>query len=110
KLSSRKRVIVLGNKQQCWQAISNFKNASNQKHKITKVALGNYYENVVNNIDEIDIIYLIDNCDMDVVNKLYYEANKHDKRIFLETNFQNLKSISPNVVNIDDESILELSN
>lgn len=110
KLSSRKRVIVLGNKQQCCQAIFNFKSASNQKHKITKVALSNYYENVVNNIDDIDIIYLIDNVDMKTVNNLYYLANKHDKRIFLESNFENLKSLSANILNIDDESILELSN
>src|SRR5699024_10085808 len=37
-------------------------------------------------------------------------ANKHDKRIFLESNFENLKSLSANILNIDDESILELSN
>lgn len=110
KLSSNKRVMILGTEAQCRKAIFNFMNSKNKRHTITKVAFSNYYENVMNNIDEIDIIYLIDHSDMDISNKLYYEANKHDKRIFLETNFQNLKALRPNVLNIDDESILELKN
>lgn len=108
--SSNKRVMLLGNEEQCKQTIFNFKNSRSKRHTVTKVALGNYLENVKKNIQDIDIIYLINNDDMYTVNQLYYLANKYDKRMFLETNFQNLKTLSSNILNIDDESIVELSN
>ncbi|EHA3980329.1 sugar transferase, partial [Enterococcus faecalis] len=42
--------------------------------------------------------------------KLYQLIVKHKKKIFLDTSFENLIMLKPNMMNFEDESIIEVSN
>lgn len=81
----------------------------NKKHKVTDVVLSNYYENLKSILPNIDIVYVSSSIDDHEKNKIYQLVIKADKKMFLDTSFENLIMIRPNMMNFEDESIIEVS-
>lgn len=108
KVDGTKKVMVVGNEEACKKAIYNFKQAKNQRHKITQAVTGNYFENIKSHMDEVDIVYLAEQLDEKL--KIYDLMIRRDKKLFLPTSFENLVMVSPNIMNIEDESVIEVSN
>ena len=110
KVSNERKVVLLGKENQVMRSIQNFMSDKNNKHKVTSVVVSNYYENLKKIIDEIDIVYISSNVDENEKVKLYQLIVKHKKKIFLDTSFENLIMLKPNMMNFEDESIIEVSN
>nr|WP_244359496.1 sugar transferase [Dolosigranulum pigrum] len=109
KLSGSKKVVVIGDEEQCRQVVQNFAMAKNNRHVIEAMITGHVQEHIEQLIESIDIIYLVDNSRPELTGDLYRLALMHDKKLFLPTTFETLKMVSANVMTIEDESILELS-
>lgn len=110
KFSGTKKVMVVGEEPKVISAVMNFNQAKNERHKIELVAVNNYFENIQNNLKNFDIVYLASQMDEKEKIKIYDLLIKNDKKIFLNTSFENMILVNPNIMNIEDESIIEISN
>lgn len=108
KVDGTKKVMVVGSVEACKKAIYNFGNAKNKRHTITIAVTDNFYENVKNNMNQVDIVYLSENLKDKI--KIYDLMIREDKKIFLQTSFENMVMVNPNIMNIEDESLIEVSN
>lgn len=109
KVDGTKKVMVVGTEKKCKRALRNFENSKNNRHKISIAVIDNYFENVKNNMDLVDIVYLADHIEEPERIKIYDLLIRSNKKLFLSTNFENLVLVSPNIMNIEDESIIEAS-
>lgn len=107
KLGSDKKVVIIGQEKDVAPAVQNFSTHKNNKHKVTAVIIGNCYENLVKLIDEIDIVYLASKLEEEEKIKIYQLVTQKDKKLFLNTTFENLITINANIMNFEDESIIE---
>lgn len=108
KVDGTKKVMVVGNVEECKKAICNFENARNKRHQITTAVLGDFYNNIKKHNTKVDIVYLAGDLAERV--KIYDYLIRIDKKIFLQTSFENLVMVNPNIMNIEDESLIEISN
>ncbi|EPH99594.1 MULTISPECIES: sugar transferase [unclassified Enterococcus] len=108
-LSSDKRLVIVGLEKDVAPAIQNFSSLKNNKHKVEAVILDNYYEHTKQMIDEVDIVYLASEIEEKEKIAIYQLVTKKEKKLFLNTTFENLTMINPNIMNFDDESIIEAS-
>ncbi|MBG9981435.1 sugar transferase [Facklamia sp. DSM 111018] len=109
KISGRKRILVVGEEEKVLQAVINFDHMSNRRHEVTHVVLSNYFQNVVELAEEVDIIYLTGYIEETERLKIYDFLMKTNKKLFLSTNFANLMMVNPNIMSFEDESIIEVS-
>lgn len=109
KIDGTKKVMVVGSKNACIKAVRNFENSKNNRHKITKMVLNNYYDNIVNHMEQVDIVYLAERIPEREKIRIYDYLIRHHKKLFLNTNFENLVLVNPNIMSIEDESIIEAS-
>lgn len=107
KLGSDKKVVIIGHEKDVAPAVQNFSTHKNNKHKVSAVIIGNCYENLVKLIDETDIVYLASKLEEAEKIKIYQLVTQKDKKLFLNTTFENLITINANIMNFDDESIIE---
>ncbi|MGG5316770.1 sugar transferase [Enterococcus sp. AZ072] len=107
RLGSDKKVVIVGREKDVASAVQNFSTHKNNKHKVSAVIIGNCYENLVKLIDEIDIVYLASKLDEEEKIKIYQLVTRKDKKLFLNTTFENLITINANIMNFEDESIIE---
>lgn len=110
KIDGTKKVMVVGTEDSSRKAIHNFEHSKNKRHSITKAVIGNYYENIKKHMDEVDIVYLADRIDDEEKRRIYELLIRNDKKLFLNTNFENLVLVNPNIMSIEDESVIEASN
>ncbi|MFC6465163.1 sugar transferase [Marinilactibacillus sp. GCM10026970] len=110
RIDGTKKVMVVGSKEACKKAIHNFEHSKNSRHIITKANVDHYFENVKAHMDSVDIVYLADQIDDDEKRKIYEVLIRNDKKLFLNTNFENLVLVNPNIMSIEDESVIEASN
>jgi len=103
-----KRVMVVGSEIACKKAIFNFHNAKNNRHQITMIITNNFYENIKKHYHDVDIVYLAE--DLKEKSKIYNLMIYNDMKLFLQTSFENLIMVNPNMMNIEDESLIEISN
>lgn len=108
RIDGSKNVMVVGREEAVKKAIYNFKLAKNKRHQITHVVTSRYFENIKKHMGEVDIVYLSEPLEDKL--KIYDFLIKNDKKLFLPTNFENLVMVNPNIMNIEDESIIEVSN
>lgn len=108
KVDGTKKVMVVGSREECKKAIFNFKNARNERHQITMAVLDDFYTNIKKHNSKVDIVYLAGDLAEKV--KIYDYLIRIDKKIFLQTSFENLVMVNPNIMNIEDESLIEISN
>lgn len=109
KLSSDKKITILGFEKDVAPAIQNFGSQKNNKHKVQSVVIDHFYENLVEIIDDVDIVYLASDIEELEKLKVYQLVTKKEKKLFLNTTFENLVTINPNIMNFEDESIIESS-
>jgi exopolysaccharide biosynthesis polyprenyl glycosylphosphotransferase len=109
KLDGTKKVMVVGNEINCKRALFNFNQSKNNRHVMTHVVLHNYFHNIEKNIDDVDIVYVTENVAEDERTKIYELVIRKNKQLFLSTTFENLTLINPNIMNIEDESIIEIN-
>lgn len=109
KFNGTKKVMVVGTKEDILAAVQNFGDAKNERHKITMAVVDNFYQNIEKNLEEIDIVYIASQIDEKEKRKIYDLLINKGKKIFLTTSFENLILVNPNIMNIEDESIIEVS-
>lgn len=109
RLSGSKRVMIVGMEREVFAAVDNFNNSKSIRHIVTHVVLSDYYENVRENLEEIDIVYLASQIEESEKLRIYDLLMQQDKKFFLNTSFENLVMVNPNMMNIEDESIIEVS-
>lgn len=109
KLSSDKKITILGFEKDVAPAIQNFGSQKNNKHKVQSVVIDHFYEKLVEIIDDVDIVYLASDIEELEKLKVYQLVTKKEKKLFLNTTFENLVTINPNIMNFEDESIIESS-
>lgn len=107
KLGSDKKVVIVGDEKDVTPAVQNFSSHKNNKHKVSAAIIDNCYKNLSELIDEIDIVYLASKLDEEEKIKIYQLVTKKEKKLFLNTTFENLITIHTNIMNFEDESIIE---
>ncbi|MBM7710558.1 sugar transferase [Enterococcus xiangfangensis] len=109
KFGADKRVTILGFEKNVAPAIQNFNSQKNNKHKVQFVVLDHFYDNLLEIIDDVDIVYLASEIAEKEKIKIYQLVTKKEKKLFLNTTFENLVTINPNIMNFEDESVIESS-
>ncbi|MGM0302304.1 undecaprenyl-phosphate galactosephosphotransferase [Enterococcus sp. AZ048] len=109
KLSADKKVTILGFEKEVAPAVQNFSSQKNNKHKVHSVILDHFYDNLAKIIDDVDIVYLASEINESEKIKVYQLVIREEKKLFLNTTFDNLITINPNIMNFEDESIIESS-
>lgn len=109
RLSSDKKVTIIGFEKDVAPAIQNFGSPKNNKHKVHSIVLDHFYDNLFKIIDDVDIVYLASEIEESEKIKVYQLVTKEEKKLFLNTTFENLVTINPNIMNFEDESIIESS-
>jgi exopolysaccharide biosynthesis polyprenyl glycosylphosphotransferase len=110
KIDGTKTVMIVGSEKACQTAIHNFENSKNKRHVVTKAVVDNFYSHVKKQMNSVDIIYLADQIEEKEKLKIYDLVIKQNKKLFLNTSFENLVLVNPNIMSIEDESIIEASN
>lgn len=110
RISGTKKVMVVGEEAHIKETVHNFENAKNKRHKVTSIVLDNYYENILKHLETVDIVYLASNITHAERLKIYELLIRKNKNIFVNTSFEHLVLVNPNIMNIEDESVIELSN
>lgn len=110
KISGSKKVMIVGDPYSIRESIGNFQNAKNKRHTVTHAVTGNYYKNILNLLNDVDIVYLSTGISHSDTVKIYDLLVRERKNIFVTTSFENLVLVRPNIMNIEDESVIELSN
>lgn len=109
RIDGTKDVMVVGSIESCNKAIKNFESSKNNRHVIKTMVVDNYFENIKNNMNKVSIVYLADQIQEDEKLKIYEILIKNNKKLFLNTSFENLVLVNPNIMSIEDESIIEAS-
>ena len=73
------------------------------------MVINNYFENVKNNMHAVDIVYIAERFEEREKIKIYDLLIRNNKKLFLNTSFENLVLVNPNIMSIEDESIIEVS-
>ena len=109
KKSGVSRVMIIGPMSNCKEAVHNFKSSKTRQYKVVSVVVDNYFENIKNNIDNIDVFYLLTSGSLEEENKILSYLTHSGKRVFLGTDFGNILRINNRIMNIDDESLIAIS-
>lgn len=109
KFRGQKRILIVGKNERVLEAVHNFDLMDSPRHKVTHVALSNYYQNVKRLADEVDIVYVTGYIDEKERLKIFEYLMKENKQLFISTEFENLMMVNPNIMNFEDESIIEVS-
>lgn len=110
RIAGTKKVMVVGEKNKIGAIIYNFMNAKNKRHTVTSAVVDNYYENIKKHVNSIDIVYIAADLDRHDKLEIFDFLIKNNKNIFVNTSFEHLALVNPNIMNIEDESVIELSN
>lgn len=109
RISEEKRVVIIGTAKSTISATANFLTHKNKKHKVVDVIQANYFENLKQILDKVDIVYIASQIDEKEKLDIYELVIGQEKKLFLNTSFENLVMLKPNMMNFEDESIIEIS-
>ena len=109
KINGRANVMVLGNPHDCKRVVRNFEEARNDIYKVTDLVYGNFYHHVKGNLDKSDIVYLTESIPTAERNKVLALLTRKKKQIFLSSKFENLSILNADIMNIEDETFLKLT-
>ncbi|ALS03199.1 UDP-phosphate galactose phosphotransferase [Enterococcus silesiacus] len=109
RISEEKRVVIIGSAKSTISATANFLTHKNKKHKVVDVIQANYFENLKKILSNVDIVYIASHIDEKEKLDIYELVIEHEKKLFLNTSFENLVMLKPNMMNFEDESIIEVS-
>lgn len=103
------KVMILGTEEACREAVFNFKASGTRQYKVEALSYGNYLKNIKENIEKIDVFYLLDFETIEDEREILSYLIFNKKRIFLGTDFKNILRINNRNINIDDENIIAVS-
>jgi len=109
KIDGTKTVMVVGTEKACIDAIKNFEGSKNKRHVVKAIVTSNYFENIKAHMDTVNIVYLASKIKEKEQLAIYELLIKKNKKLFLTTSFENLVLVNPNIMSIEDESIIEAS-
>lgn len=109
KIDGTKMVMVVGSERDCTAAVMNFESSKNKRHKVKSIVIDNYFDNIKQNMNEVDIVYLAGKISEEEKIAIYDLLISERKKLFLNTSFENLILVNPNIMSIEDESIIEAS-
>src|SRR5690625_1125866 len=109
KKSGVSRVMIVGPKGNCKEAVQNFKSSKTRQYKVVSAVFDNYFENIEKNLDDIDVFYLLDFHSIEEENEILSYLTFNNKRVFLGTDFGNILRVNNRIMNIDDESLIAIS-
>ncbi|GEN51440.1 sugar transferase [Alkalibacterium pelagium] len=109
KIDGTKKVMVVGSEEACLAAVRNFESSKNNRHAVKSVVIDNFYDNISKHMDQVDIVYLADKIDESEKIEIYDLLISQNKKLFLNTSFENLVLVNPNIMSIEDESVIEAS-
>ncbi|MFL2119504.1 sugar transferase [Marinilactibacillus psychrotolerans] len=110
RIDGTKKVMVVGSEKNCKKAIHNFESSKNKRHVITKAVVDDFYENIKKHMDSVDIVYLAGHIRDEEKTKIYDMLIRNKTKLFLNTSFENMILVNPNMMSIEDESVIEVSN
>lgn len=82
KLSSDKKVTILGFEKEVAPAVQNFSSQKNNKHKVHSVIIDHFYDNLTKIIKDVDIVYLASEIEESEKIKVYQLVTKEEKNCF----------------------------
>lgn len=91
------------------RAVRNFLSNRSPRHQLTHVVDGNYVAHLREHLAEYDSVHVSDQIDDDTRRGIYDYLLEQEKEIFLTADFQRLLMINPNIMSIEDESIVLVS-
>lgn len=100
------RVMVLTVPDHQSKAVSNFSSNRSPRHQLTHVVDGHYLSNLRAHLDEYDSVHVSDKIDAATRQQIIDFLLEQRKEIFLTADFQRLLMINPNIMSIEDESIV----
>lgn len=109
KHSGISKVMILGDKDSCADAVANFKASQSRQYKVTSVAFDNYYENIKSHINDVDVFYFLNFQSLEQQKEVLSYLTLMDKRVFLDTTFENILRVNNRIMSIDDESLIAIS-
>lgn len=104
-----KKVMIIGDREKVFAAVDNFQNSHSVRHVVTHVVLNRYYEHVVNELENVDIVYMASQIQEEERLSIIEYVMRKRKKVFVNTSYKNLAMLSPNLLSIEDESMIELS-
>ncbi|HEM5490813.1 sugar transferase [Streptococcus suis] len=102
-------VLILGKENAVYNVLKNFDNDAQPLHIVTHIVVGNYFENLKKVEEEIDIVYIAGILDPITLQGLYNYLIRKEKTIYLTSTIENSISINSQLLNISDESIIQVS-
>lgn len=109
KINGNEKVMVVGTLTNCKRVVRNFERARNDSYKITDVVYDNFYENVKKNLHTVDLVYLTEDIPTVNQDELLSLLTRKGKKIFLSSKFSNLALLNSNVMSIEDETFLNIT-
>ena len=109
RISGTSRVMILGSENKCKEAVLNFDSSGTRQYKVSTVVFADYFENIKENINEIDVFYILDFNSLDEEQEILTYLTQKNKRIFLGTDFRGILRTNNRIMNIDDESIIAIA-
>ncbi|MGO4957479.1 sugar transferase [Luteococcus sp. Sow4_B9] len=103
------RVMCLTVPGQESRAVRNFLSNRSPRHQLTHVVDGHYVEHLRAYLDDYDSVHVSDQIDDATRRQVYDYLLEKEKEIFLTADFQRLLMINPNIMSIEDESIVLVS-
>lgn len=107
-VSGVEKIMVVGHELTAKRAVRNFEGGKNKIYKVTSVVYDNFYNNVAENLDDIDIIYLTEDVKDEEYRNILSLLTKKEKKIYLSSSFENLIILNSNNMNIEDETFLDI--
>ncbi|HFI2692806.1 TPA: sugar transferase [Streptococcus suis] len=105
----RKRLLILGEESAVLKTLKNFQDSSETLHKITHLVTDHYLESVKKVVDEIDVVYIAGYIDSKTRLAIYEYLISRDKILYLSTDVENTIVINAQLINISDESMIQVS-
>ncbi|MBO4106823.1 sugar transferase [Streptococcus suis] len=104
-----RRVLILGKPKAVFKAVDNFDYSSETLHRITHLVIGNYFNNLKKVVEEVDVVYIAGVLEPAISQELYNYLIRKDKIVYLTSTIENSVSINAQLLNISDESIIQVS-
>lgn len=109
KYAKRKSILILGKEKAVKIALENIEDVIKPFQQITHVVIGNYLLHLKNEIDKVDIVYIAGKIDPVERQEIYNYLITKNKTLYITTNIENTIALNSSLINISDESILQLS-
>lgn len=105
----RKRLLIVGKETNVLEALNNFQASNESLHKVTHLVVNHYLESIRKVVDEIDAVYIAGDIESKTRLAIYDYLISQDKILYLTTNVENSIAINAQLVNISDESMIQIS-